>query len=180
MCLPVIGGVLSMVAGIAQASAQQSAANADYAAKTAAWQQNIVNSEAAARDQQRQIITRNLQEQDKTDQQMHISYVQEAQKSATAQVDAAAGGVSGISVDNIIGDIMSKSEQNRTADAINYKYAVQTAQEDLLATNTKLISNINSVPRPIPPADTSGILALGAVAKGIGSIGGSSGASFAM
>lgn len=175
MCMPIIGAILSIGVAAAQASAEQKAKTADYNAKVLAWQQNIINSQAAARDEQRQIITKQMQTQAQTSQKVHVSYIDQAQKQATAEVQAGAAGVSGLSLDNILDDIAQKSELNRTYAMTNYQYAVTQTQEDLHASDTKLTSRINQVPVPIQPIDTSGITVLGSVAGAVGKLGGSAG-----
>jgi hypothetical protein len=178
MCAPALAMILSIGVAAAGAQANYAAKMADYNAKSAAWRQNVVNSEAAARDEQSQIIRRQLEEQAKTTQKKHVSFVEEAQKVAKAEVSAAAGGVSGVSVDAIVSDIAGKSQMNRTYADTNYKFIVADTQQQLKATDTRLMSRINSVERPLSPADTRGIEILGAVAGGIGKLGSSpSGAS---
>lgn len=165
MCGPALGllvGIGQFVVGAAAAQAGYQAKMADYNAKAAAWTQNVINSEAAARDEHRQILTRQLEEQAKTTQKKHVSFVEQAQKQASAEVSAASGNVSGISVDAIIGDIANKSEQNRTYADTNYKFIVADTQAQLKATDARLMSRINSVERPVSPADTRGIEIIGA------------------
>jgi hypothetical protein len=174
MCAPMIlGAVLSIGVAAMQASAEQQAKQADYNARVAAWQQNIINAQTAARDEQRQIITRQLQEQEKTSQKIHVSFLEQAQKQATAEVQGAAAGVSGISLDNILSDIEGKSLLNRTYAEKNYQYVVADTQEQLKATVTRMQGRINSVATPVSPANTSGITILGAVASAFGKVGGS-------
>lgn len=172
MCVGIgaIGAVLGMAMSVAQAGAAQQAKQADYQAKAVAWQQNVLNSEAAARDEHRQILTRQMQEQDKTLQKDHISRIEQAQKGATAEVQAAKGGVSGISLSNIVDDINQKSLLNRTYADRNYMFIVADTQEQLKASDTRALSRINSVERPMEPANTFALDALGGVAQGIGKL----------
>jgi hypothetical protein len=178
MCAPmlgILGSALSMVASVASAQAADNAAEADYQAKVVAWRQNIVNAQTAARDEQRQIITRQMEEQSKTVQKKHVSYVEEAQKQAEATVSAAGAGVQGISVDNLLTDIGNKSAANRAYMDENYRYIVADTTEQLKSTRTKLAMRVDSMPTPLPPQKTAGIAALGAGAKMIGSFGGGGG-----
>lgn len=171
MCAPMLGAAIGMMATVAQAGAEQSAKETDYAAKSATWRQNVVNAQAAGRDEQRQIITKQLQEQEKTAQKVHVSYLEQAQKQATATVQAAAAGTGGVSLDNILDDIAQKSELNRTYAAMNYKYVVQDTAESLKSSDQKIMDRINSVPRPQEPANTSGITILGGLAGMAGKMG---------
>lgn len=168
MCVGMIGAVLGMGMSIMQAGAAQQAKQADYQAKSVAWQQNVLNAEAAARDEHRMILTRQMQEQEKTLQKTHVSRIEEAQKSATAEVQAAAGGTSGISLDNIVDDISQKSQLNRTYADRNYMFIVADTSEQLKASDTKALGRINSMQRPVEPANTFMLDALGGIAGGIG------------
>lgn len=150
MCAPVaaLGAVVGIMGSVASFAAKQQ----DYDAKAAAWRQNVVNAQAAARDDQTQLLQRNLQEQDKNIQDKHISYIEGAKKAAMAQASAAAGGVTGISVDNIVADIQGKSALNRTYADMNYKYKAAQIQTQLTGTVTTMQSRIDSMPRPISPS----------------------------
>lgn len=180
MCGPAMGliiGLAQMGVSMAASDAAYQARMDDYQAKSAVWRQNVVNSEAAARDEHQAILNRQMQEQAKTTQKKHLSYIEEAQKSAEAEVSASAGGVSGLSVDNIVSDIRNKSLQNRTYADTNYKFIVADTQAQLKATEARLMSRINSVERPVSPADTRGLDFLGAGLGAFGKFSSYSGAS---
>jgi hypothetical protein len=162
--------------GVMQAGASYGASQADYAAKSAAWVQNVTNSEAAARDDQRQILTKQLEEQAATVQKQHVSFVTQAQKQSSVENSAASSGVSGNSVDNLLSDIAGKSEENRSYDQENYKFVVADTQEKLHASDTTLQSRINSVQRPTEPSPLSFIAGIGdAGLKGFKSLSASGG-----
>jgi hypothetical protein len=174
MCGPALGLMsagMSLVSGVAGASASHAAAEADYEAKSAVWKQNVVNSEAAARNEQQQIITNNLEEQAKKVQKDKIYDIQGAQKSALALTSAASAGIGGHSVDAIMSDIEGKALLNQTFTDTNYMYVAANAQQKLTATDTTLMSRINSVERPVEPADNTGLALLGGAAKFAGSAG---------
>jgi hypothetical protein len=154
------------------ASASNSAKKADYAAKSAAWKQNVVNSMAAGRDEQRQIMNQQMQEQSKTTQKKHVSFLEEAQKVATAEVQAASANVAGLSVDNILADLSGKAALNRTYADENYRYIVADTTEKLKGTDTRIMARINSMERPVSPADTSGIEIMGAGVKAFAGLSG--------
>lgn len=168
MCAPMLGAAVGMVSAVAGFQAQQ----ADYRAKKAAWEQNVVNAEAAARDEHRQITNRFLQEQEKTTQKKHVSFIEEAQKRATAENNAAGAGVSGNSVDNILRDISGKSMLNRTYADQNYKFVAADLTEQLKASDTKMIGRINSMPVPQAPSPLGMIAGVaGAGVKAMGGLG---------
>lgn len=160
MCAPALSAVMGLAVGVMQAGASYSAQQADYRAKSEAWRQNVTNSEAAARDEQRQILTQQMQEQDKTVQKDHISFLEQAQKSSRVEVSAAQGGVSGLSVDNLLADIAGKSELNRTYADRNYAFVAADITEKLHASDTRLQSRINSVQRPVEPSPLTPIIGI--------------------
>lgn len=161
MCAPAIGLALSLTMGIAQSVVQYQAARSDYAAKTAAWQQNIVNAQAGARDEFRQVTQRNLQEQGKTTQKLQLSYMEDAQKQALAKVSAAGAGVSGISVDNILGDISGKTALNRTYIQENYRYVAADLQTQANNAVTRQSMRIAAVPAPQEPSPLVPLIGIG-------------------
>lgn len=176
MCAPGISAIAGIGMGILQAGASAGAADADYAAKSAAWTQNVVNSEAAARDEQKQIIGNQLAEQKKLGQQLHGSFITQAQKQGTVAAMASSANVAGVSVENILQDIAGKSEENRTNAAENYKMVVADTQMKLRSSDDQLMSRINSVQRPVSPSPLAAIAGIGSsVVKGIGSFTGNSG-----
>ena len=166
MCVAMLGAAVGMVGAMASYQAKRD----DYAAKKRMWEQNVVNAESAARDEQRQIATRQIQEQAKTGQKKELSYLEEAQKSSAAENSAAYGGVGGISVNNILGDIARKSELNRTYIDENYKYVAADLTEKMKATDTTLMSRINSVPVPQAPSPLE--LFAGVAGAGVKALGG--------
>ena len=180
MCVGIIGAVLGAGISLMQAGAAQQAKQQEYAAASQRWQQNIINTEAAARDEHRQIITRQMQEQEKTAQKLHISFIEQAQKGAEAEVRGAEAGVSGISLDNVLDDIESKSLLNRTYADINYKYIVADTEEQLKATDTRAMNRINSIPRPVEPANTFALDAMSGVFGAVGKVAGSGGINVGM
>lgn len=158
--------------GVMGAVANFGAQQADYQAKKHAWEQNVVNSEASARDQYKQTTIRFIQEQEKTLQKTHLSYLDEAEKAAQAENSAGAAGVSGVSVDNVLRDISVKSALNRTYADTNYKYVAADLTEQLHQIDTQEISRINSMPVPQAPSPL-GLFAgvAGAGVKGLGGLG---------
>lgn len=150
MCAPVaaLGAVVGIMSSVASFSAKQQ----DYEAKAAAWRQNVVNAQAAARNDQQQLLTRQLQEGAKTVQDKHISYVEGAQKAAMAEAAGAKGGVTGLSVDNLVSDIQGKSLLNRTYADENYQMKAAQIQAQLDGTVTTMQSRIDSMPRPVSPS----------------------------
>jgi hypothetical protein len=164
-----LGAVVGILGSVASFAAKQQ----DYEAKAAAWRQNVVNAQAAARNDQQQLLQRNLQEQDKTVQDKHVSYIEGAQKAALAEAAGAAGGVAGISVDNLVADLRGKAALNRTYADMNYQYKAADIQARLDGTVITMQSRIDSMPRPQSPNPLE--LVVG-VLGGVSKMGGGSGA----
>lgn len=157
MCNPIIGLGL----GLAQNIVGFAAGQADFKAKEAAWRQNIVNSLAAERDEQGALLTRQIQEQSATGQKLHLSLVEEAQRRADAEVSAAAAGVSGLSVENLLRDVGSKAAYNRSVAEENYRMTAEQLTQEMRATETRAQSRINSVERPTSPSPLSLMIDMG-------------------
>lgn len=161
MCDPVSAlAIGSFVVGSAQAVVSYQASQADYKAKNAAYFQNIQNTETAERDDQTSILQHQLQEQDKGTQKEQISQIEEAQKSSTEEVSAAEGGVSGVSVDNLLNDIAGKSELNRSYMDENMRWIVADTHNRLTNTGDQAAARIASVAQPIEPSILSPILGI--------------------
>ena len=163
MCLPqAAGAALSVGMSLATSVVGFSADQADYSARAAQWQQNYTNSLAAGRDEQNQLLFRTMEEQDAQAQRIHLTNIEEAEVRAETEVSAAAAGVSGVSVDNLIQDVARKAGAKREADRINHQNTVAQLTAELEATNTGVQNRINSVQRPTAPS------AAGAILGGIG------------
>lgn len=153
MCLdPVSIGVMSFalsaassVAGFAQKQQEADAQNARY-------QQNYVNSLAAARDNQQQITNRQMQEQEATAQKDNQILVEGAKRAADVSVSAAGGGVAGLSVDALLADVNRNVAQNRANLARNYEMTAAQLQEQKNSTVTQAESRINSVAQASSPS----------------------------
>lgn len=144
MCVQAIVAVASSVISFA-------AAQADYNARAEQWRQNYTNSLAAGREEQQQISLRMMQEQDAHAQKQHLTTIEGAQVAAEAEVSAAASGVSGLSLDNILLGIGRDVAMKQEADKTNYQNTVAQLTQENKATNTRIENRINSVQRPVAP-----------------------------
>lgn len=159
MCfpLPVIGAVL----GLVQAGVSMAASSADASAKAEQWKQNQINALAASRDEQRQLTLRQIQEQDATTQKVGASRVDEAQRTAEAEVSAADAGLSGVSLDAITREIGNRAAQNRTNAFENYRMTAEQLQAQKDASVTKAKGRIDSIATPTDTSFATGIVGLG-------------------
>lgn len=160
MCDPGSIALASLAVGVASAGTGAAASSADYAAKSSAWQQNVVNAEAGARDSDKQVIGNQLADQNKTNQQLQISQITGAEKSSKAAVSAVQGNVTGISMDNILQDIANKSEVNRTYADQQYKYIVAGTTEQLKSVNDEEQSRINGDTLPLSPSPLTPLIGI--------------------
>lgn len=166
MCIAAgIGGILSAVVGMASAVVQHGAAQQDYEMKAAQWKQNVVNSWAAARDEQGQLLLRQMEEERGTAQKIKLSDIEEAEKRAEVEVSAAAGNVSGISVQNLVADVTRRAAYNRTVERQNWIMTAAQLQKEQDATITRAEGRINSVTRPVAPSGAA--LAVNVAAAGV-------------
>lgn len=126
-------------------------ASEDYENKAAQWRQNAANSLASGVEDQKKILLRMTQEQDAFVQKRHLAEVEGAEAQAQAEVSAAEGGVSGLSLDNIVTGIQRDISRNQTADRTNYENTVVQLGAELESTNTQIENRINSMQKPTKP-----------------------------
>lgn len=147
---------------VAQSVVSFSAAQEDYDAKSTQWKQNYENSLASGRDEQKQLSLRMIQEEEATKQKTQLNSIEGAEVAAEAEVSAASGGISGVSLDNILIGIGRKVEAKQSAEASNLKNTIQQLTVEMEGTETKMQNRINSVQRPTAPNP------LGFVLQGVG------------
>lgn len=154
----------AIMAGLAigQSVASFAAAQGDYNAKAAQWTQNYTNSLNSGVEDQKRLILRLLQEQDGLIQKQQQTEIEGAQIKAEAEASAAAGGVGGISVDNILLGVDRDVARNQEADRTNYANTAEQLTAELKGTNSTILNRINSVARPVSPSP------IGYVLQGIG------------
>lgn len=151
MCLPVLGAVVGIASAVVGFAAKQQ----QYDKDVKQYNQNVQNSLAAGRDDQKQIAARQLQEQQAYHQKDHVANVEAAQKSSEVSVAAASAGVGGLSVGNLLGDIASKTALNRGTLETNYMNTAAQLQAQNDAGTSKTQSRINSMPVPTAPNPAS-------------------------
>lgn len=150
MCFAPLAAI-GMVVSMGQSMVSYMAAQQDYANKAQAWRQNYTAALVAGRHEQDQLTTRAIQENEAAAAKMHLQQVDEAKKVAEAQVSAAAGGVSGVSVANIVNDLKRSSAYNRVIIDANAKMTAAQIRQDQIASVDRIKSRINSMERPTAP-----------------------------
>jgi membrane-associated HD superfamily phosphohydrolase len=154
-------GIASFAVGAVQTVASYASAQQQAKQQT---QQQIQNANASVddwRNQQNQITQRRLQEQDALGQKLTQQNLDEAQAKAEVQTSAAASGVSGISVDNLMSDVTRRASANRQTEETNTDYILQQLSQQSKSVNSQSLSRINSVPNATKPSPLSLIAGIG-------------------
>lgn len=147
-------GVLSFAVGAAQAIAQ-------YSAQQQAYDDNKAAVEASYRDQQTQLTQREMQEQDALKQKLQQQNIQEAQASAETQVNGAASGFTGISLDNLMADVSRRASMNRETERTNTDMIISQLETEKTAAQSTAQGRIASVQ---PPSALSLVAGIGSAA----------------
>jgi hypothetical protein len=148
----------SLAISAASAVVQYQGQQAQYSADKQRYQQNLINSRAAQRDEQRSLTLRQMQEQDALSQKTHLVKVESAERQADVKVSAAGGNVSGISVDNLIGDVVSRAGTQQNSLERNWENTAAQLQAEQDATATRTQGRINQVAQPTAPSAAGPVL----------------------
>lgn len=157
-------GIASFAVGAVQAGVQYAAAKQQAKQQTAMQVQNANNAVQDWRNQQDQITQRKLQEQDALGQKLTQQNLQEAEAKADVQTSAAASGVAGISVDNLLADVTRKASANRQTEEDNTNMILDQLSESAKGVNSQELSRINSMPNAVQPSPISLIAGIGSAA----------------
>lgn len=152
MCSPValLGASLVMSAG--QAIVGYQAANAQYSAQMDAYRQNAENAALSTAQNYSNLNIRAQQEGKAHAQAAQQSEIEKARAVASAEVAAAAGGVSGLSVDAVLRDIYAQAGRNDTAADTNLRMSRDYLAGEKKAAEAAGQSQINSMPIPEKPS----------------------------
>lgn len=151
MCLDpvsVIGFAVSAASSVASFAAKQQEADA----QNQRYNQNYVNSLAAARDEHNTLTLRAMQEQEATAQKDHQLLIEGAEREADVQVSAAGGNVGGLSVDALVGDVIRQTATQRYNATRNAEMTAQQLTMQQKGVVTKAESRINSVAQANGPS----------------------------
>lgn len=128
---------IGAVQSVAQFSAQRQEAKANQENATESWKQ-----------QQNQLTKRAMQEEDALRQKQQQQNIEEAQARADVVTSAAAGGISGISLDNLVADVGRRASFNRQAEEENTRNTLSQIRLERKGINSQAQGRINSVPKP--------------------------------
>lgn len=151
MCMMAATAVLAIaqgVAGFAAASGEASAQNAYY-------NQNRKASIAAANDRYASLNNKTLQERAQASQELETKQAEALKTRATALASAGEGGVTGLSVDALEGDLLAQQGRQIAAIETNFETQRFHNMDEGIATFHNTVGRINSVrtaarPSPIP------------------------------
>lgn len=151
MCVGIVPA-LSLVAGLGQAVVGYQAAQADYKANKELYKTNLQNAATATRDKYGQIATRVMQEDEAASQEIQEAQIEGLKARSSASVAAAEGGVSGVSVDAIVGDMLAKEARFVSATKKNLDYSREYWRGEQKAAQSQGQSQVNSVQRVAKPS----------------------------
>lgn len=145
-------GKISAVMGIAQAAIGYSAAQDNYATQQETFRQNAENAATSAANQYSNLNIRTQQEGKAAAQAAQASEIEKSKAIASAEVAAAAGGVSGLAVDGVLRDLYSQAGRNEVAADTNLRMSRDYLSGEMKATNASAQSQVNSMPIPEKPS----------------------------
>lgn len=157
MCPPVIALASVLVSGLSAVAGHQ-AQQAQYQAQKEQKAANDRNALAAARDDHNALTQRSLQEQDAYAQKRHLQLTELAEAEADIAVSAAASGVSGISVGNLVADARRRAGNNLTTMEINYENTAAQLEAEQRGVVSKATSRIGQVAHPTKPSAAGALL----------------------
>lgn len=142
MCFdPVSMGLMSFAVGAVQSIAQYQAASEEAEATRKNALQAYANDQNA-------INHRQIQEADAGSQKAAQINLEEAKKVSEVRLSASSAGVSGISLDNLVGDVTRQAATNRQNQFDNTRMAINQLQLEKKQSQAQAQSRINSAPKP--------------------------------
>lgn len=151
MCLaalPVLGMALSIAGGVA--GYQQAKQQAD--AQNQMYRDNARDANKAAESQYAAIEHRAVQERTATEQKLFESNVDALKARSQARTAAGDAGVTGLSVNALLGDLWSQQSRRDDASIQNYETAQSDAAAQMDQVKSQTQSRINSVQRAKSPS----------------------------
>jgi hypothetical protein len=157
------------VAGFAASAAGQGASflgqQSQAKAQEQEFKQNQLNAQQAYADSSQAISTNQMQVQDQASQQRQQDDMATRAAQATAMAGAAAGGVQGISVNELVGSFSAKDALAKTAIDTNEQWQIAQGQAEKVAQGDSQVNHINSRSPGVQPSPISA--GLGIISGGI-------------
>jgi len=155
MCIGAVGAVLSAGLSIAGSMASYSAAQEAADAQNQYYMQNAREAQRAATDSYVSQNIRLHQEKEASDQKTFENSVEALRKRGTARTAAGEAGVSGLSVDALVGDIFAQEGRQQMAVDSQYQMNRQDVLSQMDETRARAQARINSVQRANSPSAAS-------------------------
>lgn len=152
MCIAAIGPILGAALSVAGAMAEYSAAKDAAAEQNAYYEQNRLEAQRAARDTYVHQQTRINEEREAASQTMFEDSVKALEARGSAYTSAGEAGVSGLSVDALVGNIFAKEGRQHMATLTNYEMKRDEVRAEMEQTRSNAQARINSVRRASNPS----------------------------
>lgn len=151
MCIAALPAII----GIATAASGYVAARGEASAQNAYFQRNRQAAVSAAGDRYAALNNKTLQERDAASQELFQKQIDALKTRSTAQAAAGESGVTGLSVDALMGDLLAQQGRQSQAINTNFENQRQGNADEAIATYHNTVGRINSVrqasrPSPIP------------------------------
>lgn len=158
MCIGAVGAILSAGLSIAGAAAEYSAAQDAANAQNAYYMQNAREAQRAAVETYVHQNIRLNQEKMAADQEAFENSVKALEKRGTAFASAGEAGVSGLSVDALVGNIFAQEGRQRMSVDTQYQMNRANVLSEMEETHGRAQARINSVQRANSPSAASYII----------------------
>ncbi len=155
MCEPTLIAGLSFAIGAAQSVMQYQAASAQAAQQNALYEVNKQNSLNAFTDNQKQLTTRQIQEEESAGAEKFNQSLETKKALATEQVAAGEAGISGLSLEHLMRDIQGRSDRYNDRVDENRDWAVTQLQMEKKGQGYQTLDRINSVQKAVKPSYAS-------------------------
>ena len=163
MCVAAIPAALA----IAQAGVAYLGARGEASATNAYYKQNRAAAITAGNDRYAALNNNTLQEREAASQELFQKQIEAMKTRATATVSAGESGVTGLSVDALMGDLLAQQGRQTQAIETNFENKRQRNIDEGIATHHNTISRINNVRRAARPSPIPYILqGIGGAIKG--------------
>src|SRR5271166_2427672 len=159
MCDPIsiAGFALSSASAVMGYQAQKTQANA----QTNMYAQNVVAARQAFVDTNAALNVQEEQQQAAASQKRQENDLATRAAQATALAGAAAGGVQGISVEEILGDFSAKDARANSAINEQEGWGIQQAQLEKKGATAQMVSRMNSMTPGVQPTFADAALRIG-------------------
>lgn len=155
MCIAAVGAVLGAGLSIAGAMAEYSAARDAADAQNQYYMQNAREAQRAATETYVHQNIRIVQEKEAADQEAFEDSIEALKKRGTAYTTAGEAGVSGLSVDALVGDIFAQEGRRRMALDTQFDMNREKVLAEMKETQSRAQARINSVQRANYPSAAS-------------------------